>query len=156
MEVLRELKPIVGQAALETHLGGEPVKLKTLEAEVPISALDFQLTSKAGFEVSEKGGVFVALNTQRDEKLVAEGLARDLARRLQRLRKERGFVPTAVLGMGRVAGLDQEEIELLAPLKDDLSFMVRVREFRLLKEKTEDAQWVEDDLDGKPIFLDVA
>ena len=137
-EVLQALDRAEGQVALRRYLSGEPVRVKlpSGEVEVPLEAYDLQVTPNAGFEVAERDGVFVAIDKERDEGLVAEGLARDLARRLQTLRKERGFTPTKVLSAAIVAGLDDEELLLLGPLKKELAFLVRVRDVELLGEKS--------------------
>ncbi|MGI8659251.1 MAG: class I tRNA ligase family protein, partial [Candidatus Limnocylindria bacterium] len=54
---------------------------------------EFQLTARArpGHEVAEEGDVLVALDTEIDEDLATEGLAREVAHRLQALRKSAGY-----------------------------------------------------------------
>jgi isoleucyl-tRNA synthetase len=54
---------------------------------------EFQLTARAraGHEVAEEGDLLVALDTVLTEELEAEGLAREVAHRLQNLRKTAGF-----------------------------------------------------------------
>jgi isoleucyl-tRNA synthetase len=54
---------------------------------------EFELTARArpGHEVAEDGDLLVALDTTIDESLAAEGLAREVAHRLQALRKSAGF-----------------------------------------------------------------
>ncbi len=60
---------------------------------VQLAADEFELTARArgGHEVAEEGGVLVALDTQLTAALEAEGLARELAHRLQNLRKAAGY-----------------------------------------------------------------
>jgi isoleucyl-tRNA synthetase len=156
-DVIKALDKVEGEVALERYLSAETVhvKLPTGDVEVPSTAFDLQVNPTAEFEVAERDGVFVAVDKKRDEKLVAEGLARDLARRLQTLRKARGFTPTKVLTAGIVAGLDDEELVLLGPLKKELAFLVRVKGVELMGEKSDGRDWAEDDLDGKPVYLDV-
>jgi len=153
-EVLAQLKPKSGRKALEDYLGskGSLVRLGGVETSVPLTAFVFETKPAAGYECSEKGGAFVALGKKRDEELVAEGLVRDVARRLQALRKERGFSPTEVLPTAKVAGLEGEEVAMLKDRKKDLAFLVRAREVDVLEEK-EGTGWAEDDLDGRPIYL---
>ena len=125
--------------------------------EVPLSAFDLKFDKDENFEAVEKEGVFVAIERTRDESLVAEGLERDVARRLQALRKARGFSPTALLKRASVAGLQEDEIALLTPLKKELSFLVRAREIQLSTQKgRRDDDWFEDELDGRPIYLSVS
>ncbi|MEP6808461.1 MAG: DUF5915 domain-containing protein, partial [Chloroflexota bacterium] len=54
---------------------------------------EFQLTARArpGHEVAEEGDLLVALDTQLTPELEAEGLAREVAHRLQGLRKSAGL-----------------------------------------------------------------
>ena len=54
---------------------------------------EFQLTARArpGHEVAEDGDLLVALDTTIDDDLAAEGLAREVAHRLQALRKAAGY-----------------------------------------------------------------
>ena len=54
---------------------------------------EFQLTARArpGHEVAEDGDLLVALDTVLDDELVAEGLAREVAHRLQAMRRAAGY-----------------------------------------------------------------
>jgi isoleucyl-tRNA synthetase len=54
---------------------------------------EFQLTARArpGHEVAEEGDLLVALDTQLTPDLEAEGLAREVAHRLQTMRKAAGY-----------------------------------------------------------------
>jgi isoleucyl-tRNA synthetase len=54
---------------------------------------EFELTARAkpGHEVAEEGDLLVALDIELDDALVAAGFAREIAHRLQALRREAGF-----------------------------------------------------------------
>ncbi len=54
---------------------------------------EFQLTARArpGHEVAEDGDLLVALDTTLDDELAAEGIAREVAHRLQAMRKAAGY-----------------------------------------------------------------
>ncbi|HEX7173255.1 MAG TPA: isoleucine--tRNA ligase [Candidatus Limnocylindria bacterium] len=54
---------------------------------------EFELTARArsGHEVAEDGGLLVALDTAIDDELAAEGAAREVAHRLQAMRKAAGY-----------------------------------------------------------------
>jgi isoleucyl-tRNA synthetase len=54
---------------------------------------EFEMTARAraGHEVAEDGDLLVALDTALDEALAAEGLAREIAHRLQAMRKAAGY-----------------------------------------------------------------
>jgi isoleucyl-tRNA synthetase len=151
-EVLPSLKPLEGAQALRAYLSGKPLKAGSFD--VPLSVYELVTTPHEGFEVAERGGTFVALLKERDRKLVAEGLVRDLARRLQALRKERGFVPTAMLRSAGVAGLEEEDLELVSPLTKQMAYLVRVRKVEMMAEKKKKG-WSEAELDGRPIYLRV-
>ncbi|MEK6191726.1 MAG: isoleucine--tRNA ligase [Chloroflexota bacterium] len=60
---------------------------------VTLAPDEFELTAqaRAGHEMAEDGEVLVALDTQVDDALAAEGLAREVAHRLQNLRKSAGL-----------------------------------------------------------------
>ncbi len=60
---------------------------------IRLEADEFTLTAraKAGHEIADDGDLLVALDTAVDEELAAEGLAREVAHRLQNLRKSAGL-----------------------------------------------------------------
>jgi isoleucyl-tRNA synthetase len=60
---------------------------------VTLAADEFELTARArpGLDVAEAGDLLVALDTQLTPELEAEGLAREVAHRLQGLRKTAGL-----------------------------------------------------------------
>jgi isoleucyl-tRNA synthetase len=60
---------------------------------VVLASDEFQLTARArpGHEVAEEGDLLVALDTQLTPELESEGLAREVAHRLQGLRKAAGL-----------------------------------------------------------------
>jgi isoleucyl-tRNA synthetase len=60
---------------------------------VALAADEFSLTARArpGHEIADEGDVLVALDTTIDDELAAEGLAREVAHRLQNLRKSAGL-----------------------------------------------------------------
>jgi len=156
--VMVDVGKLSGQAAVSAWRSAKPLKVRVggEQTDVSLTLFDLETTPSEGYEVGERRGTFVAIEKARNEKLIAEGLARDVARRLQALRKTRGFSPTAVLSKASVAGLDEEEMKMLEPLKGELAFLVRVKQVSLLPSKEGGAKWAEDDLDGKPIFLDVS
>jgi isoleucyl-tRNA synthetase len=82
---------------------------------------------------------------------------RDLARRVQALRKELGFVPTEVLESVHIAELDAESMGLLEPYLVEMAGLVRARKVYLHSSRKEevDADWHESELDGKKICLNI-
>jgi len=99
-------------------------------------------------------GIQVLLDTSRDESLLGEGVMRDLARRVQALRKELGFMPTDVLNGIHVAELDSESVRLLKPYLNDMAELVRTRKVHLHNKQSEvKAEWNERRLDGKKVYV---
>ncbi len=68
-----------------------------------------------------EGDVTVLISGQRDDKLLGEGIMRDLARRVQALRKEQGFMPTDVLESVHIAEIGDENTELLQPYINEMA-----------------------------------
>jgi isoleucyl-tRNA synthetase len=107
------------------------------------------------FSASE-GDLHVFVSGQRDEKLLGEGLMRDLARRVQALRKELGYVPTDILEAVHIAGLDGESIGLLESYLEEMARLVRAEKVYLHSSRGEvKAEWHESELDGKRIYINI-
>lgn len=157
-QVMSRLGAVTGTAAWKTYASGKPVRLSlpSGRVEVPLSVFDLEVKPDGDHEVVEKGGVFVAIDRSRDETLVAEGLVRDVARRLQALRKAKGFSPTDLLALAKVSGLQEDDLHRLSPFRKDLAFLVRVRDVELSSATPAGPGWSEDELDGKTIYLGVS
>lgn len=80
---------------------------------------------------------------------MARGLVKDLARRLQTLRKEKGYNPTDILQCAHVLDLDSESLEMVKEKSKDLSFLVRVKTVNFESAP----QTKEDDIDGQKIRI---
>jgi isoleucyl-tRNA synthetase len=104
--------------------------------------------------MSEENKMMVFIATKRDKDLIAKGLLRDLARNLQQLRKECGYNPTDILSSATVANLEEEEVKILSPLREDLMYLVRVKSVTLLKHSPHKAQTGKViDLDGRKLMI---
>ena len=84
--------------------------------------------------------------------MMAKGLVKDLARRLQTLRKERGYSPTDILNNASILDLDQESFQLIKTRVDEISFLVRVKEVNFEESCKE---YKNDDIDGQNIRISV-
>jgi isoleucyl-tRNA synthetase len=103
-----------------------------------------------------EGEFSILLSGQRDEKLLGEGIMRDLARRVQALRKELGYVPSDILDGVHIAELDAESSKLVESFLIEMTDLVRARKVNLHLETAEvDADWHETELDGKKIFISI-
>ncbi len=156
-EVLAKAGVLTGSRAWRRHVSSKSVSLRLRSGrfELPASVFKLDFAPRGDLEVVEKNGVLVAIERKRDEQLVAEGLVRDVARRLQALRKSKRFSPTEVLAEARVGGLEEDDLKMLLPFRKELSFLVRVKKVQLSSDKPTGTGSTEDELDGKTIFLDV-
>ena len=103
---------------------------------------------------ASEGDLFVFVSGQRDKNLLGEGLMRDLARRVQALRKELGYVPTEVLDAVHIAELDEDSRELLEPFLEEMAELVRAQRVHLHDDRNEvKAEWHESKLEGKKIYI---
>ena len=128
----------------------ELANVKTVEyaQEIPENTLRGEWVSASEDDVQ------VFLNTQRNESLLGEGLMRDIARRVQALRKELGYRPTDVLDAVRIAELDDESIALLDPYLEEMAELVRAKNIYLHRNRGEvKAEWHGSKLDDKKIYI---
>jgi isoleucyl-tRNA synthetase len=110
-------------------------------------------TSEAWTSASEDD-IQILLDVRRDERLLGAGLMRDLARRVQALRKELGYVPTDIVETVYISELDEESIGLLEPYLPDMKELVRARDVRLQVSSTdEEIVWHESRLDNKKVSI---
>jgi len=124
---------------------------------VELSPSDIEIAYKAteGYSSSERGDLMVFISTTRDKDLTAKGLLRDLARQLQQLRKERQYNPTDILNAAYVAGLDDEEVAALSALKDELTYLVRVKSAVPSKEPLDKVSYKTVEVDGREFKISV-
>ena len=103
-----------------------------------------------------EGELTVMISGQRDDTLLGEGIMRDLARRVQALRKELGYMPTDILDGVHIAELDEESARLLESYLDEMAALVRTKKVHLHGKREElQAEWHEAELDGKRIYINV-
>ncbi|MFL6481522.1 MAG: isoleucine--tRNA ligase [Nitrososphaera sp.] len=123
LEVVRSL-----QRSGEYLLGydGKTIMLSSSDVEISYEASE-------GYSCAERSGLVVFVSRVRDKDSVIKGLLRDLARQIQQLRKEREYNPTDVLDSARIVGLTSEEIVGLTGMKDELTFLVRVKNIDLFE-----------------------
>jgi isoleucyl-tRNA synthetase len=102
---------------------------------------------------ASEGEVYVFVSGHRDEKLLGEGLMRDLARRVQALRKELGYVPTDVLDAVHIAELDDESMGLLESYLQEMAELVRAKKVYLHSSRDLQVKWHEYQIDNKKIYV---
>jgi len=108
--------------------------------------------TQEGFAYSKRNNLIGIISTTRNEELMAKGLVKDLARRLQSLRKERGYNPTDILNTASVLELDQESLDMLKDKTEELAFLVRVKQVNFTHTCKE---YKDDDIDGQKIKISV-
>lgn len=72
---------------------GNSVKITIEDEEFSIAPEDVEIVNSEikGWFVESDGGVTVAIDTELDESLIDEGLAREFVNRIQNMRKDAGF-----------------------------------------------------------------
>jgi isoleucyl-tRNA synthetase len=127
---------------------GKTIKLSPSDVDVAYSPSD-------GYSCSERGGLVVFVSSARDKDLIAKGLLRDLARQLQQLRKERQYNPTDTVDAAYVTGLAGEEISTLSAMKDELTYLVRVKKVVLSEVAVLNVTYKVVEIDGREFKISV-
>ena len=112
--------------------------------------VDFDVNSE--FQFSNRGNLVVIISVKRNDEMMARGFVKDLARRLQTLRKDRGYNPTDILDRASILDLDKESLGLIKNKIDEISFLVRVKKVDFEKSCKE---YKDDDIDGRKIRISV-
>ena len=112
--------------------------------------IDFDASEN--FAVAKREDYTVIISTSRNKELMAKGLVKDIARRLQTLRKERGYTPTDVLDVASILELDEESLGMMKEKAEELAFLVRVKQVNFVESCKE---YKEDDIDGQKIKISV-
>ena len=120
----------------------------SLEIDDFIISFDVQ----EGFAFSKRNNLIGIISAVRNEELMAKGLMKDLARRLQTLRKERGYNPTDILNTASILDLDEESVGMLKDKTEELAFLVRVKSVNFTKTCK---KYKDDDIDGQKIKISV-
>jgi isoleucyl-tRNA synthetase len=119
-------------------------------------AEEIPMVDSTRWAAASEDELHVVLDTYRDAVLEGEGLMRDLARRVQALRKELGFSPTDIVEAVYIAKLESKDIELLKPFVTEMEELVRAKKVHVREEVIEvKADWHEDKLDKKKLYLAV-
>jgi isoleucyl-tRNA synthetase len=133
---------------LLAYNNGKTIKLSASDVEIVYKASD-------GYSCSERDGLIVFISSARDKDLIDKGLLRDLARQLQQLRKERQYNPTDILDAAYIAGLTGEEIARLSLMKDELTYLVRVKTVFLLEDSAINVSYKVVEVDERELKISV-
>jgi isoleucyl-tRNA synthetase len=127
---------------------GKTIKLSPSDVDIAYGPSD-------GYSCSERGGLVVFVSSVRDKDLIAKGLLRDLARQLQQLRKERQYNPTDTVDAAYVTGLAGEEISTLSAMKDELTYLVRVKKVVLSEDAVLNVSYKVIEIDSREFKISV-
>jgi len=112
--------------------------------------IDFDVNSD--YQFANRGNLIVLLSVKRNQEMMAKGLVKDLARRMQTLRKERGYNPTDILDKASILDLDEESLKMVKTKVDEISFLVRVKHVDFEESCKE---YKNEDIDGQKIRISV-
>lgn len=127
------------------NIDGEKISLDSEDFVVDFDAQE-------NYAMSNRDNYTVFISTARNKEMMAKGLIKDVARRLQTLRKERGYNPTDVLEVASILDLDEESLEMIQEKSQDLAFLVRVKKVNFEQTCKE---YKVDDIDGQKIRISV-
>jgi isoleucyl-tRNA synthetase len=119
--------------------------------------VEFSYTGKTPYIMmeSEQENVAVFIDITRSSKLISLGLMKDIARNIQQLRKERGFVPTEILSSAHISNLDSDDLLSLENYKNELAYYVRVKQVIITPNKLVGIEYKEIEIDGRKILISV-
>ena len=112
--------------------------------------IDFD--ANENFAVGKRDSHIVFISTSRNREMMAKGLVKDIARRLQTLRKERGYNPTDILNIASILDLDDESSAMMKEKTKDLAFLVRVKQVNFTESCKE---YKDNDIDGQKIRISI-
>ena len=133
------------ESKYDFDIDGEKISLENEDFIIDFDASE-------NFVVGKRDNYTVLISTSRNKEMMARGLVKDIARRLQTLRKERGYTPTDVLEVASILELDEESLEMMKAKDKELAFLVRVKQVNFTETCKE---YKEDDIDGQKIKISV-
>jgi isoleucyl-tRNA synthetase len=125
--------------------------------EITKEDVELNYSAAGGYEMAESEALHttVFIETIRSEQLITKGFVKDLARNLQQLRKEKGFLPTDLLSFASVSNLDESELAQITKFKDDLAYLVRAKSVEFCIDKFENQDYKEINIDGRKVLISI-
>ena len=151
LEIFPDIKPDEIIQGLEKY-GSFTFDVNGTKISLDTDDFIIEFDVQEGFAFSRRNNLIGIISTERNEELMAKGLIKDLARRLQALRKESGYNPTDVLNTASVLDLDEESLSMIKNKTDELSFLVRVKQVNFTQTCK---KYKDDDIDGQKIRISV-
>ena len=112
-----------------------------------------------GYAIAQRNNITVILSTVRNKEMMARGLVKDTARRIQTMRKEKGYNPTDILQKALILDLDESSKQMLEEKSKELAFLIRVNSIQFTQGNSNNAdtsnniEYKNDDIDGKKIRI---
>ena len=113
--LLKKFSETNPQEIIKSINQNENYKFEINGSSIVLDKEDFlvDFDAKEGYAVAKRDEYVVFISTTRNQEMMAKGLIKDLARRLQTLRKERGYNPTDVLNKASILGLEDESLKMI-------------------------------------------
>jgi isoleucyl-tRNA synthetase len=127
-------------------------ELDTNKIELDKEDFIFDFAEQPEYAMARRDSFIVFVSSARNQEMMARGLIRDVARRLQALRKERGYNPTEILEMAFILDLDEESLAMIKERQDELAFLVRVKKISF---EDRAKSYKDDDIDGQKIRISI-
>ena len=133
------------------------LKFNSSKFELSKDDVDFTYTALTPYVMAESDqqNIVVFVDTTRSTELISLGLMKDIARNIQQLRKERGFVPTEILPYAHISNLNKDDWTSLENYKSELAYYVRVNKVIITPDKLDNIDYKEIEIDGKKILISV-
>ena len=130
------------------EVGGSQITLEKEDFEIGYEPAD-------GYQAASKDGYVVFVSTSSDAETRAAWMLRDVARRLQNMRREMGHNPTDILDSATVLGLDETAKSMVESGTFDLAGLVRVRRIVLAESDHAGPPLREENIDGQIIRISI-
>lgn len=128
-------------------------KISDVSYELKFADIDFVFTDHENFASSFKRNVGICLSSDRDENLIVEGLVRDIARRIQNLRKDKGLDPNDLIEKSHISGISHNHHAIFSTKLDLLSHLTRSKNIVIHESEDSNIEWTEFKIDGNPIQI---
>jgi len=143
----------LGSDALAAFEGGAPLRIRVGDDERALDLEDLMIVRRASgnLVVKEEGGYFAAIDPVVSPELRAEGLAREIVSRIQRMRKESGLAVSDRIVLW-IAGPSEIE-EAVRTHADWIAGEVLARELEVGDRKESHHAVQSVDIDGQPVSI---
>ena len=111
---------------------------------------EFSLESVPERALAARGNIVASVSSSRSPEAAARGLIRDVARRIQALRKEHGYDPAEILAAASVLDLKGEAAEAVRAGAKELASLVRVQAVEFAETCSE---YKKESIDGAPVRI---